>query len=158
MYTADTLTRAPLYIAELTSVDSQIEDEADLLMEVTLNSLPVGQQRLQQYLEAQQKDPICRKVVSYCHDGWPDIWEIEPIVKPYWLARDRLTVGKGLLLYGERIIVPNALQKETLHKLHEGHQGLERSRLRAKISVFSHHLTDYYTELPNLRQTPNQWN
>ena len=43
---------------------------------------------------------------------------------------------QGLLLYGNRIVVPTALQKDTLTKIHQGHQGVERCLLRAKQSVW----------------------
>ena len=35
-----------------------------------------------------------------------------------------------------RILVPPSLRKETLSKLHNGHQGIQRRRLRAKVSVW----------------------
>ena len=54
-------------------------------------------------------------------------------------------MGDGLLLRGQRIIVAHSLQAETLSKLHEGHQGIIRCCLRAKMSVWwlglSHQLT-----------------
>ena len=40
-----------------------------------------------------------------------------------------------LLLYGSRIVVPKPLQKQTLQKLLQGHQGIQRSCLRASQSV-----------------------
>jgi len=42
----------------------------------------------------------------------------------------------GLLLYDQRIVVPASLQQETLEKLHTGHQGIQRCRLRAQSSVW----------------------
>ena len=40
------------------------------------------------------------------------------------------------LLFGKRIVVPQALQAETLAKLHQGHQGIERCHLRATEAVW----------------------
>ena len=40
------------------------------------------------------------------------------------------------LLYNERIVVPKALRKEMLQKIHSGHQGVERCRARATASVW----------------------
>ena len=45
-------------------------------------------------------------------------------------------MNAGLLLFGKRIVVPQALQAETLAKLHQGHQGIERGRLRATEAVW----------------------
>ena len=61
---------------------------------------------------------------------------MDPITKPYWEKRGELTIGENLLLCGGRIVVPLALQEETLRKLHNGHQGIERCRLRARSAVW----------------------
>ena len=42
----------------------------------------------------------------------------------------------NLLLYGNRIIVPSKLRKETLAKIHHGHQGIQRCQARVKTSVW----------------------
>ena len=42
----------------------------------------------------------------------------------------------GLLLYGSRIVVPSALQKDTIEKIHFGHQGIERCLQRVRSSVW----------------------
>ena len=66
-----------------------------------------------------------------------------------WLARQALSrsgdqallgstrgTDQDLLLYGGRIVVPEALQAGTLQKLHQGHQGIQRCHLRAQSSVW----------------------
>ena len=55
---------------------------------------------------------------------------------PYWKERANSTIGGKLLLYGRRIVVSKVLQRETLHKIHYGHQGIVRCRLRAAESVW----------------------
>ena len=50
-------------------------------------------------------------------------------------------------MYKERIVVPKSLQTETLRKLHDGHQGIIRCRLRAKISVWWPGLSQQLTQL-----------
>ena len=52
-----------------------------------------------------------------------DTW-IHPSLRGYWKAQGELTIGNGLLMYGQRIGVPKVLQAETLQKLLEGHQGI----------------------------------
>ena len=42
----------------------------------------------------------------------------------------------GIVLKGNRIVMPASLQPETLVKLHESHQGTEKMRLRARSCVF----------------------
>ena len=54
----------------------------------------------------------------------------------YWSARHCLTVCDGLLLYETRIVVPKQLQHDTPCKIHKGHKGIGRCRLRVLTSVW----------------------
>jgi len=80
------------------------------------------------------------------------VGEIDPSVRAYWDIQGELTVGDGLLMRGQRIVVPKALQNETLKKLHDGHQGMVRCRLRAKSAVWwpglSKQLTEFVQRCP----------
>ena len=59
LYTADTLSRAP--ISELSSTDSTaLEELAELCMMGAISHLPASSQRLKVYREAQSKDPVCK--------------------------------------------------------------------------------------------------
>ena len=71
--------------------------------------------------------------MSYCANGWP---ERHRISGDYWQARHDLTIGDGLLLYQSRIVVPESLQHETLRKIHQGHQGIQRCCLRVATSMW----------------------
>ena len=135
LYTADTLSRAP--IAKPTSTESiALQELAELCVLGAITTLPASSQRLEMYRRAQLEDPVCQILFGYCRNGWPDKREIDPSVTPYWEAQGELTVGNGMLMLGRRIVVPKALQEETLKKLHEGHQGIVRCRLRAKTAVW----------------------
>ena len=131
--TADTLSRAPI---SSTNNNTNLEEEAESLMELCITTLPAGQHRLDKYRNAQAVDPICSTVSTYCKSEWPDKHKIELALKPFWKVRGELTVHDNLLLCGSRIVVPKSLQHETLQKIHLGHQGIQRCRLRAKMSVW----------------------
>ena len=69
--------------------------------------------------------------------GWPDKRDECPeILKPYWTYRDELSVLDGLVLKGTRIIIPNSYRDDVLDKVHEGHFGIERTKLRACDTVY----------------------
>ena len=133
LYTADTLSRAPL-----TSQDnsSDLEELAELAAAATVAHLPASEDRLDIYRQAQKDDPTCSIVREYCLIGWPEQSAIDPRAKPFWEKRGELTVNEELLLCGTRIVIPTLLQEQTLEKLHQGHQGIERCRLRVQISVW----------------------
>ncbi len=68
--------------------------------------------------------------------GWPNKHQLEPAFVPYWTVRGSLTLDNELLRYGNRIVVPSALQRETIDKIHARHQGVERCQLRVRSSVW----------------------
>lgn len=75
-----------------------------------------------------QNIPKLATVREYCSKGWPAKETIESELKPFWAVQNSLTLGNNLLLYNNHIVVPPALQGETIQKIHEGHQGVERCR------------------------------
>ena len=105
-------------------------------MEACIAHLPAGQNRLREYQEAQASDPLCSLVIKYCCTSWPVKGKGDEALAPYWEAQGALTLHRNLFLHGTRIVVPASMQRETLAKLHEGHQGIERCRQRARISVW----------------------
>ena len=151
LHTADTLSRAP--VPDSTSEDSiAFEELAELCMMDVIAHLPASSQRLEMYRKAQSEDPVCKILFKYCRDGWPDKRAIDPRTKPYWEFRGELTVGDGLILCGTRLVIPEKLQAETLKKLHDGHQGIVRCRLRAKAAVWwpriSQQISDFIKKCP----------
>ena len=132
LYTADTLSRAPTS----TSRDSNLEELAELAMDACVAHLPAGPERLQEYEQAQNSDPLCSMIITYCRTGWPSKTKLNEVTMPYWEARGNFTLHGNLLLHNTRIVIPASKQRETLEKIHNGHQGIQRCRLRAKMSVW----------------------
>ena len=92
---------------------------------------------MEQFRKAQKDDPICSTVIKYTQNGWPAKHAIKGILKKYWGEKDKLSVVDDLLLYGTRVVIPVNLQYEILMKIHHGHQGIQRCRLRVSSSVWS---------------------
>ena len=136
LYVPDTLSRAPL-TATGESPDSRKEVNDEVVMEIAMSVLPVDRSRLSEYRQKQLTDPKCSIIMQYCQGGWPmHKSQVEKALQPYWEHQGNLTIGDGILLYDNRIVVPENLQKEVLKKIHEGHQGIEKCRSRAKRSVW----------------------
>ena len=134
LYTADTLSRAP---SDSKGNDVELQQDVEIMTEIAVINLPITEDTLGQYQRAQSEDGFCKLVARHCKEGWPAQKNLDGRLIPYWMARGHLTMSPGgLLLYDSRIVVPDKLQKETLKKIHSGHQGIERCRLRAKVSVW----------------------
>ena len=69
--------------------------------------------------------------------GWPEHRdECQRNLLDYWSYRDELSILDSLVLKETRITVPKQCREELLGKLHEGHFGVDRTKLRARDSVY----------------------
>ena len=57
-------------------------------------------------------------------------------MKQYWENRHHLTVIDNLLLFDDRIAIPSALRLNILQRLHEGHQGITKTKALASTCVW----------------------
>ena len=107
---ADTLSRKP---TASTVNDIELQEDAEMFMEIGVVNLPATQDRLLLYQKEQEEDQICSLVRKYCKEGWPEKKDLDNKLIPYWKARGRITLSqKGLLLYDNRILVPESRKKE----------------------------------------------
>eukprot|EP00731_Ephydatia_muelleri_P004100 Em0002g276a len=134
LYTADTLSRAPTTNSPKDLIP--LQEEAEVFIDSAIQCLPTTGEKLKEFSASQASDAVCSQVMKYCQFGWPDKHRVTDDIKPYWTLRGYLTVHNGLLLYGRRIVIPVARQREILEKIHQGHLGIQRCRLRIMKSVW----------------------
>ena len=79
---------------------------------------------------------MTRRLIDYCTEGRPERSQLPGILKPYWAVRNELTIQQGLLMKGNRLVIPVSMRMDILERIHEGHQGIVTCRERAKISVW----------------------
>ena len=80
--------------------------------------------------------------------GWPNtIKEIPPVLQPYWMFCEELTIEDGLILKGTRIVIPNKKQEGILNQIHDSHLGLNKCKLQAKQTVYWPGLNDQLEKL-----------
>ena len=83
------------------------------------------------------RDEVLVALKNQIIKGWPQMKDycLLPL-RNFWSYRDKLSILDGLVLKGTRIIVPKVCHEEVLSKLHEGHFSVERTKLRARDSVY----------------------
>ena len=135
LYTADMLSRSPLQNSPDAHTLAQ-QDEVEYFIQAVTHHLPASETRLNTYRQGQADNAIVSKVITYCRSGWPHKHQISDELRPYWAIRGELSLYNNLLLYGNRIVVPPKLRSETLAKIHQGHQGVQRCHLRIMSSVW----------------------
>ena len=68
---------------------------------------------------------------------WPNLRKQCPQkLGDYWNFRCDLVIDDGLVLKGDRIVIPQSLKKEVLEAIHTGHQGKTKCVLLERESVF----------------------
>jgi hypothetical protein len=72
-----------------------------------------------------------------------------PIFRTYWENSNHLTVNNDLLMYDDRIVIPQALQLDMLEKIHSGHLGMTKCKGRAKNSVWWPSITAHIETMVN---------
>ena len=103
----------------------------------TIFTLPISKYKLRQIQEETDKDQDLKVLQQYIVEGWPDHQSQTLLpAKPYWNYRDELSIEKGIILRGERIVIPESMHKEMLKRIHNSHLGIGKCQRRAKDLVF----------------------
>ena len=119
---ADGLSRLPLPATRLSKV------ETDSIFNVgQIHALPVT---FRDVRKVTRRDPTLSKVLTYVHHGWPD--QVEDALRPFKTRQDEIGVEGDCLMWGIRVIVPDALQKKVLSSLHDTHPGATRMKATAR--------------------------
>ena len=127
------------------------------------SSVPVTKTLREKYHMGQFKDPPCTTIKQFCLSGWPEKRKVPANLKPYWLVHHELSICNDLLLFGCRIVVPESLKTLTLQRLHDGHLGIQRCRLRAASAVWWPGLAKQIINMVQkchvcAKHNPPQWN
>ena len=130
MYIADTLSRAFL--------PSATPGPQDDLEQVHMSSfLPITERRLNIIKVATEQDETMQRLKSVIVNGWPEEKGDVPLsVTPYFSFRDELTITDGIILKGNRVVIPSVLRKEMKDKIHSSHLGAESCIRRARESLY----------------------
>ena len=84
-----------------------------------------------------QTDPQLSQLNELITHGFPsNIKDLPASLQPYWVHRNDLLVFDGVVLLGERVVIPNSLRGEVSACLHSAHQGVSGMANRARTSVF----------------------
>lgn len=101
-------------------------------------NLPASDKRLEEIRRELQNDEIMKQLKYYIVHGWPS--KVTGPVKKYWPERASLTIHEGLILRGNQMLIPTSLRRDILRYLHDGHQGITKTRQNAANSVWWPHI------------------
>ena len=124
---ADALSRSPLPDGEV-EVSAR---EAEKCYQVSCRKMPLTHTQIRQ---ATRQDPLLSKVYKYVQTEWP--LEVDSMFTPFKRRTVELTTEAGVLLWGQRVIVPGKLQEPILRALHEDHLGIVRTKALARNYIW----------------------
>ena len=123
---ADGLSRLPIHGDEIPDIDVTIHDITG-----------VSESRLETIKDETKCNETLQVLTRTVTNGWPQYRNQCPEnIAPFWNFRDEIVAFNGVLLKGNRVIIPNNMQADILVKIHTGHQGIEKCRLRARETVY----------------------
>ena len=126
---------------EVTLADSMsrqpCSNSESLEFDVQISHVQFSTRKLDELRQETRNDDKLQSLLKVIADGWPDRQrDVHPQLRAFWLFRDELVADDGIVMKGNQIVMPASLHAETLAKLHESHQGIEKTRLRARSCVF----------------------
>ena len=132
---ADALSRAP--VAPADHEDILEEDVAICTIALANLASENSNLRLDDLCRNAADDPGYQSLLSFVTNGFPEHKsDLPEVTRQYWHIRSGLTVDDGIVLYGTRLVIPPSMRRKMLVMLHEGHQGIERTKQRARGIVY----------------------
>ena len=106
------------------SRNPNIGKEKAIDLDTKKNFIQFSMEKLTPPQAATAEDSITIQLMDAIINGWPERQRQVPNeLKPYWPYQDELSVENGIILKGDRIVMPKALQQDALQNIHAGHQG-----------------------------------
>ena len=114
MIVADALSRA-----SLSDTRSEISpSDLHVFVHSIINSLPISKNKLEQLKTATLQDNALQLLKLYIENGWPDKRKVNCNLRHYHSYKDELSSHEGLLLKGNRIIIPSSMRSEIKTNTH----------------------------------------
>ena len=125
-------------LSRVTSLEFQDSNaEKDILAVNFLQYSSIEERERDEVLQETNKDKELQSLKHYISTGWPaKRSQIPMVLHPYWNFRDELTIESGILMKNSKVLIPETLKQKYLKQIHQGHQGIEACRSRAREFVF----------------------
>ena len=132
-------------LADALSRLSNPENDTEIAFETCISSVSIenialinfSQTKREQLKKDTSSDPILCQIKEFIFQGWPEkITDLPTDVRSYFAFRDELAMEAGVIFKGKQVLIPETMHDDILKKLHEAHQGIEKTRKLARESVY----------------------
>lgn len=133
MTVADSLSRSPVVSTEPEEFGEEIEAHVATIQ----MSWNATDSKLEEIRDQSQQDPEISTAIQYTRNGWPKFFNnVKAEARNLYAFSGELSEVHGLLVRGNRIVIPKAMREEMLSRIHDGHLGVSKCRERAKSSIW----------------------
>ena len=87
--------------------------------------------RVNMVASATRKDPVLARLYDSTLHRWPSV-VADPVLQPYFSRKHELSVDQGCVLWGLRVVTPEAYRVRLLDDLHQEHHGICRMKSLAR--------------------------
>ncbi|KAL2102043.1 hypothetical protein ACEWY4_003804 [Coilia grayii] len=133
MYIADTLSR--------TTDNREADDIDDLCNEKVVHAQQatdvLSTETLNQLREATAADPVLQTLRETLDKGWPrKRRSVDNNLHSYWPMRHNISTENVIMMVSDTIIIPNSFKQVILEKQHIAHQGIQRTKAKARRVLY----------------------
>ena len=125
---ADALSRLPLPDCP----DTVPQPGETICLIESLQETPINTKQIAKWTA---RDPVLSRVSHLIEKGWTGTTDDDNLA-PYKQRQNELSVVKGCVLWGSRVVVPTAGREKALQMLHEGHIGMSRMKSKARSMIW----------------------
>ena len=87
-------------------------------------------------LEETKKDEVLHKLSEVIKKIPYAKTQVHHLLRPYWICINEISQIDGILFKGERVIIPQSMQKYILKVIHQSHLGMVKCKQLARDLVF----------------------
>ena len=133
LYVEDTLSRAYVEGDQTCGAAEDIE----AMVHILIDNLPVIIEKMDAFRQSTPSDDTMQKLRHTISRGWPKKMSSLPReLQEYWNFQDELHEADGLVLRGDRLVVPSDLRQDMLKLIHESHEGMDKCKARARNVLY----------------------
>ena len=138
MFVADTLSRATTKESHSQcEVDREQEEILRIHVNNVLENLNIEEQKKEKLRKETEQDKELNILKAQIQKGWPANKNNVPNeIRQYFQYNEELSIIDDLIFKADRLVIPKSMQSEMLERIHEGHQGIEKCKNRAREHMF----------------------
>lgn len=97
----------------------------------------MGTEMLERLKSETKTDEVSSKLREVYQQGWPaHKKQLDRDLMSYWPIKDTIRICDGVIMTNDKFIIPTSMRSVILDRLHEAHQGIQRTKEHARRYLY----------------------